>query len=140
MKSGAWGRICWAASVLFLISACVPIPVLPFGDRPGFRQNIDGTVPAFIVPGQTTRADVLLALGEPDRREADDTSFLYVRETEEGGVAFMVGGGMRGGIIGTPVTVRLLRLTFNRAGVVTDAQAKIGTVRDFGSDLIDKVK
>lgn len=140
MTTVTWGRICVAVSVPVLISACVPIPVLPFGDRAGFRQNIDGTVPAFIVLGQTTRADVLLALGEPDRREADDAHFLYVRETEEGGVAFLVGGAMRGGITGTPVTVRLLRLTFDGAGVVNDAQAKTSTVRDFGFDLIDKVK
>lgn len=140
MKTGAWVRICAASSVLLLGSACVPIPVLPFGDRAGFRQNIDGTVPDFIVPGQTTRADVLLLLGEPDRREADDTHFLYIRETEEGGVAFMVGGAMRGGIVGTPVTIRLLQLNFDRGGVVTDVQAKTGTVRDFGFDLIDKVK
>ena len=44
--------------------------------------------------GQTTRADVILALGDPDRKTNNDSRFHYVRATEEGGIAFMVGGGL----------------------------------------------
>lgn len=125
------------AVVFFLLSGCLPIPVLPFGDTEQSRQNITDGVPDFIVVGKTTRADVLLLLGDPDRKKDNDRNFLYFRETEEGGVAFVVGGAGRGAIVGTPVTFRVLIVGFDAAGVVDDVNARKVTIRDIFGALAD---
>lgn len=123
-------------AVFLVASGCVPIPTLPFGDKDWSRQNIGDGVPDFVVTGQTTRTDVILALGDPDRRTKDDTRFFYVRATEEGGIAFMVGGGLRGDIIGTPVTYRLLTVDFDARGVVTAAKSEKLVKRNFFGEHI----
>lgn len=132
MKLRPGFRIGWVALLLSLLSGCLPIPVLPFGDTEGSRQNITDTVPDFLVIGKTTRADVLLMLGDPDEKTHNDGRFLYFRETEEGGIAFLVGGAGRGAVAGTPVTFRVLTVAFDRAGVVADVKARKLTRRDFG--------
>jgi outer membrane protein assembly factor BamE (lipoprotein component of BamABCDE complex) len=123
-------------AVLLVTSGCVPIPTLPFGDKEWSRQNIGDSVPGFVVSGQTTRADVILALGDPDRRTKDDMRFFYVRATEEGGVAFLVGGGMRGGVVGTPVTYRLLTVDFDARGIVIGTKSEKVVKRDFFGEHI----
>ena len=122
-------------ALLVLSSGCVPFPVLPFGDQEWSRQNISDSVPEGIVLGQTTRADVILAIGDPDRRSKDDARFHYVRATEEGGVAFLFGGGLRGGVTGTPVTFRTLTITFDARGVVSGATTGKIVKRDFGPHI-----
>ena len=119
-------------SGLFFLAGCLPIPVLPFGDRDGSRQNITDQVPDFIAVGKTTRADVLLTLGEPDQKTDNDEPFQYVRASEDGGVGFMFGGAGRGGLTGVPVTIRVLSVSFDGNGVVSGAQARRFVTRDFG--------
>ncbi len=119
------------------LSGCLPIPVLPFGDAENSRQNITDKVPDFIVVGKTTRADVLLLLGDPDRKKDKDERFLYFRQSEEGGIAFLVGGAGRGGVVGTPVSFRVLTLVFDGSGVVVRAKARKLVVRDFLGALAD---
>ena len=136
MSAAMRGLLASALAALLLgLSGCVPIPTLPFGDKEWSRQNIGDSVPGFIVIGQTTRADVMLALGDPDRRAENDTRFFYVRTPEEGGIAFLVGGGMRGGVIGTPLTFRLLTIRFDASGVVSEAKSEKIVKRDFGTHI-----
>lgn len=118
--------------VLCLMAACVPLPIPPMGDTADSRQNIGDSVPAFIAPGKTNRADVLLALGEPDERRNGDEIFVYVRKTDEGGIGFLVGGGMRGGLIGPPTTHRKLTIDFDRTGIVTSARTDTTKVWNVG--------
>jgi len=120
---------------ILMLAGCVPIPIPATGDREDSRQNIADGVPDFIVAGQTTRADVLLALGDPDQRAEDDRCFLYLRTSDEGGIAFVYGGGGRGGITGQPVTFRMLTVTFDERGVVDAVRAETRVQRDFGPHL-----
>ncbi len=137
MSASTRGSRIAALALLFIVSSgCVPIPTLPFGDKEWSRQNIGDNVPGFIVTGQTTRADVILALGDPDRRTKNDTRFLYARATEEGGIAFIVGGGLSGAVTGTPVTYRLLTVNFDARGVVTGAQSEKVIKRSFFGEHI----
>ena len=122
-------------SGLFFLGGCLPVPVLPFGDRDGSRQNITDQVPDFIAVGKTTRADVLLTLGEPDQKTDNDERFQYVRASEDGGVGFMFGGAGRGGLTGVPVTIRVLSVSFDGNGVVSGAQARRFVTRDFGPHI-----
>ena len=128
-------RLVGVLSVLFCLTGCLPVPVLPFGDRDGSRQNITDQVPGFIAVGKTTRAEVLLTLGEPDQKTDNDDRFQYVRASEEGGVGFMFGGAGRGGITGVPVTIRVLSVSFDGKGVVSGAQARRFVTRDFGPHI-----
>ncbi len=130
----------WMRAALPLLSAavlcgCLPVPVLPTGDTPGSRSNLPGSVPEFMIPGRTTRAQVLLRLGEPDHRGRDDGCFVYFRKSVEGGVAFLYGGAMRGGVIGVPMTFRVLTLHFTREGVLESAGFRVVVQRDFGPYL-----
>lgn len=108
-----------------LLGACMPIPVLPSGDRPGSRGNLPDAVPGFVVAGRTTRAQVLLRLGEPDHRGPHDSCFVFVRESERGGIAFIVGGPMSGHVVGTPITFTILTLGFNEDGIVAWSRLRI---------------
>jgi hypothetical protein len=109
------------AMVAITLSGC-PVP-LPSGDSPGSRHNLTDAVPDFIAIGQTTRADVLLALGEPDAVSEHDTLFSYGRTTRNGGVAFVVGSaGGFGAISIERMTYRRLAIAFDDAGRVADAR------------------
>jgi len=129
-------RVAALTALLFLLSGCVPIPTLPFGDKEWSRQNIGDSVPGFIVVGQTTRVDVILALGDPDRKTKDDLRFFYARATEEGGIAFIVGGAMQAAVTGTPVTYRLLTVNFDARGVVSGAKSEKLVKRSFFGEHI----
>lgn len=129
-------RVTVLAAVLLVSSGCVPIPTLPFGDKNWSRQNIGDSVPGFIVTGQTTRADVILALGDPDRRTNNDNRFHYVRATEEGGIAFIVGGAASAAVTGTPITYFLLTVNFDARGIVTAAKSEKIVKRQFFGEHI----
>src|SRR5262245_59412404 len=47
-----------------VVCGCMPIPypIPPLGYEPASRHNLADKVPEFIVPGHTTRSDVLFAL------------------------------------------------------------------------------
>lgn len=78
--------------VVLLSTALTGCIVVPLSERPSpdRRQNITGEVPAFIVAGVTTRADVLLRLGEPDGTSAHDLQFTYTKGVQTGGQALLM--------------------------------------------------
>jgi len=54
-----------------------------------------------IEPGVTTRIDVLMTLGEPDRRVEEDRYFVYEWSETHAVVGVIVGGGYQAGVLGT---------------------------------------
>lgn len=81
-----------APLLLATVGGCVPIPYVipPLGYTPDSRHNLSDRVPAFIVEGQTSREEVLYALGEPDNLAADDETFIYVSANRRGGVGSLL--------------------------------------------------
>lgn len=114
------------AAVGAALAGCVPIP-LASGYQDASRQNVPAAAPDFIVQGTSGRADVLLALGEPDRSADDESWFLY-------GSIYSKGGLMLVGVIGAPYTAafvgigeetmrcRLLTVRFDAAGIVSGVE------------------
>jgi len=76
------------ALLLMGLAACVAFP-LGRQESPLTRQNIGEMVPDFIVPSVTTRADVLLKLGEPDGASENGRQFTYTRGVRVGGYNFV---------------------------------------------------
>lgn len=122
----AWVLAAVAASEL---TGCV----LPVAEPPrtleGQRGNLEDRVPAFIVEGRTTREEVLLTLGEPDRIADEERWLAYDTARLVGGITLygLVAGGYStsaGGVIGTYHTVawRELTLRFDAQGVVSKAE------------------
>lgn len=106
-----------------LMSACIPIPLVSGYDADS-RQNIPARVPEFVVQGKTTRADVVLALGEPDRYADDGSWLLYGSDYSQGGLALVAVGAAPGavgafGIAEEKMRYRLLIFRFDAAGVVS---------------------
>jgi hypothetical protein len=65
--------------------ACVPFPLGSSASR-----EIPEATRAAIRPGTSTRADVLLALAEPDVRGNDDRYFQYSTSQSRGGVVMIL--------------------------------------------------
>jgi hypothetical protein len=113
--------------IALLVAGCVMVPVpveRKAGPNPASRANIEDKPPPNIVIGQTTRAQVLLTLGEPDGRGFGDAWFTYGSIAERGGVHWylLVVGNSKAG--GAPFdnwdTSRRLTVRFDARGVVTD--------------------
>jgi hypothetical protein len=104
-----------------LLGGCIPLPILPHDTV--LRTNITGKLTPDIVAGQTTRADLLLALGEPDGAGPHDAWLAWTAGRSTGGVAGLFGGpGGGAGIIGFHgVQYRRLLARFDTAGRVTDS-------------------
>lgn len=125
------------------LGACVVLPIpRPRGTLEGMRGNVSDTMPAFFVEGRTTRAELLLTLGEPDRRADGDRWFAYDSGRRLAGVNWvaLVGGApvsSPGFVLGVRETVdwRELRLRFDEAGVLV--QAELVTRRQEGFRLGD---
>jgi len=108
-----------------LLSACIPIPLVS-GYEGGSRQNIPAQVPTFVVQGETTRADVVLALGEPDRSADDGSWLLYGSGYSQGGLA-LVAVGNAGGALGLAqekMRYRLLVIRFDDTGVISSTEIR----------------
>jgi hypothetical protein len=78
-----------------LLAGCVAVPVRVThnaGAEAGSRANIADVTPTTIVTGQTTRVQVLMSLGEPDGRAADDSWFLYESVANRGGGQWLAVG------------------------------------------------
>jgi hypothetical protein len=114
-----------AGSAGILLSGCIPIPLVS-GYETGSRQNIPAQVPGFVVQGQTTRADVVLALGEPDRSADDGSWLLYGSGYSRGGLALVAVGGAGGalGIAEEKMRYRLLIFHFDTTGVLSSTELK----------------
>jgi len=116
---GAYGR--GAVLLLaFVLSAC-PVP-LPSGYIGASRENLDIGVRNQLKKGVTTRADVLLLLGEPDGIGPDDAWFAYGSVYGRGGVLFVLfAGGGAAGAGGEKMEYRRLVISFDPQGLMTDA-------------------
>jgi len=111
---------------LLLLSGCIALPVpVPqsAGPKPDSRTNIGDKPPAGIVFGETTRTQVLLMLGEPDGRAADDGWFTYGSLAQRGGVHWLLFVATTGGGGAFPIddwdTSRRLTVRFDARGVVS---------------------
>lgn len=104
-----------------LLAGCV-VPLGP-RDMPESRMNIGEQVPPLIVAGKTTRADVLLALGEPDGASQNELVFVYTHAARRGGFAVIMaaGSGIGGGSRQSMTYDRVI-VGFDEAGVVTSAR------------------
>lgn len=84
---------------LIMLPACVPIGVLPWSDGGEVRyikarifvRNIDEHTESLLTPGQTSRKDVVLILGEPDYVYNDEYTFIYEGEITPGGRVWKMG-------------------------------------------------
>src|SRR5215469_13361685 len=116
------------AASLANLAGCVilPIPVArSSGAVATYRSNVDDQVSATLVRGSTTRRQVLLDLGEPDGRGADDRWFTYQSVSRRGGLhwAYIIGAEGGGGSIGSIDnwdTARRLTIRFDDRGVVSN--------------------
>ncbi len=115
-----------AASVGILTSACIPIPLVSGYDG-GSRHNVPARVPDFVTQGETTRADVVLALGEPDRYAEDGSWLMYGSGYSQGGLALVAVGAAPGavgalGVAQEKMRYRLLVFRFDASGVVSSTE------------------
>jgi hypothetical protein len=118
------------AFLAFTLSGCIilPVPVHQTeGASGGSRANVRADSTPHIVAGQTTRLELLLALGEPDARGEHDQSFSYRTQADRGGWHWaLVWAGINGPVGGAPVgdweRVERLTVRFDERGVVSDAQ------------------
>ena len=116
-----YARIAAALAAKLPLSGCAPIPLPSPVDWS--RENLGDSIPNAIEPGKWTREDVLLALGEPDRRSSDDRSFAYESARGLGSVGLLW-------LIAYPailpvyheVRYRAVVVRFDQQGVVTDAR------------------
>jgi outer membrane protein assembly factor BamE (lipoprotein component of BamABCDE complex) len=106
-----------------LVSACVilPVPTPPIG-----AKVISDEAQESIKSGTTTRADVLLTLGNPDERQDDDRFFAYKWQVSYASVAV---GVAYLGVVGGPMWwYRCLGIEFDPAGTVArTAQVNLGS-------------
>lgn len=121
-------RIAWHAHKVavgllsgLLLSGC-PLPIPP-GLHHGTRENLDENVPEFIVPGVTTREDVVSTLGGADGAALDESWLSYGSVEGQGGVVFLVGGYGGVGAFGVEaVQHHRLVVFFDERGVVERTQ------------------
>lgn len=57
---------------VFLFAGCFPVPTIPHGLGAVDKEDLES-----LRPGEVTRADVLLRLGEPSYRFEEDRFFMY---------------------------------------------------------------
>ena len=79
-------------TVVLLIGSCLYMPTPEHGD-----SQIPDEVMNFFVPGETTRADVLLRFADPVQRLEEDRYFIYHWNTVIGYLAF--GAGYSGDVV-----------------------------------------
>jgi hypothetical protein len=117
-----------AALMPLAVAACAMGPMLA-RDVPQSRRNVGDSVPDFIVAGKTTRADVLIALGEPDGAAEGGEQFVYTSVRGRGGFFFF---SVRGGFDFEKRTYRRLVILFDDAGTVKNSRLEVASC--LGSD------
>ncbi|MDN0084652.1 hypothetical protein QU487_18110 [Crenobacter sp. SG2305] len=127
----------FVALLLMTLAACIILP-LSEGPSPDTRQNITDQVPTFIVAGVTTRAEVLLRLGEPDGTTEHDLQFTYTKGVRTGGLGILMCGGFNcGGGASSKMTYDRLTIQFDDKNVVTSSRLERISCweHDFGGKL-----
>lgn len=104
---------------LAALQGCVPLLPRP---ESGSRTNLPETVPAFIRIGESTRADVMLGLGEPEASAVNDSWVMYASRYSKGGV-LVIGNGTGGGAIERMRYQRLI-VRFDADGIVMHTLAE----------------
>ncbi|MHC1698753.1 MAG: outer membrane protein assembly factor BamE [Geobacteraceae bacterium] len=111
-----WKRATLLIAAIFValtLSGCLIIPTDYYTNYS--RKNITENPPDKIIPGMTTRAEVLQILGEPDNTSPDEAELWYIAEKVK---AWLIIGDKGSEIIRT----YLLIIRFNRSGVVESKQ------------------
>jgi len=107
-----------------MLSGCLPLALpIPPGYEGGSRQNLGEDAGDFIGPAHTTRAEVLLRLGEPEGIATDESWMSYGCAFSRGGV--IVGFvSTHGAVLPCIESVGNRRLTvwFDGQGIVTTSQ------------------
>ena len=142
MRRASACRAVFAGSLATLLSGCVPIPYVipPLGYTSESRHNLGERAPSFIVQGQTSREEVLYALGEPDT--ADDQTFSYVSASRHGGVGTLIvpyGGNQIPDAQTQRVLFRRLIVQFDADGRVShfENQSKTCSIGHVDNDLFN---
>jgi outer membrane protein assembly factor BamE (lipoprotein component of BamABCDE complex) len=97
---------------------CIVVPT-PEYNTGNARDNIRRTTPNQFEPGTTTRAEVMLALGEPDAVSPDESRLAY-RSEKVCGLWFV--GAYGSGAGGTLTKDRYLVLSFDAQGVLREVE------------------
>ncbi len=79
------------------------------------RQNITMEPPAHILPGTTTREEVLLSLGEPDNTSPDESEMWYMAEKVKAWLIMGYGGS-------DIIRYYVLIIRFTSSGIVQSQQ------------------
>jgi outer membrane protein assembly factor BamE (lipoprotein component of BamABCDE complex) len=111
-----------ATAGLALIAGC-PLPLRPLGYEAGSRGNVPAGQPKWIVPGTTSREDVLLRLGTPDEQARDGRWIGYLSSRHEGGIALFLPFGSGGAITAETYTERRLVVWLDERGIVTGTES-----------------
>jgi hypothetical protein len=107
-----------AAALAAGTSGCLVIPTPEF-DTGQARANINRHTPKQLEPGKTTRAEVVMALGEPDAVSPDESKLAYRSEKVCG--LWFIGG--YGAAAGGPITRdRYLVAEFDALSVLQKAE------------------
>ena len=72
-------------TVMLVIVSCLYVPTPEHGD-----SQIPDEIMNFLVPGETTRADVLLQFGDPAQRFEEDRYFIYYWQSVIGYTIFVL--------------------------------------------------
>ena len=117
-------RLAGSPLLLFLLSACVVIPIPNPNDFVGTHKGVPDSVVRGIQPGTTTRADILLQLSEPWIRGTDDGYFVYSWVESLGGGGAVAAlliypvGGLVGGVVDAGFKCHCLVIQFSDLGRV----------------------
>jgi hypothetical protein len=109
--------LCLLAAIL--LSGCIPFAT-PAMLESSSRADVTVAAQRDIEVAKTTRVDVLLALGEPDGRAADDSWFSYgsARTWEVGTVTFLLVSGFVTEVAGREINRMIIK--FDAIGVVSN--------------------
>jgi hypothetical protein len=92
-------RVRWLGPIFllfFVCNACVIVPVPWDSYLDETRQHITPVVLNSIIPGQTTKEEVFLILGEPDKASEDGSRLAYSWIKTKAKVLILAGGGYSG--------------------------------------------
>jgi hypothetical protein len=106
-------------SCVMLMGCVIPLPPM---SPAGTRDDIGDHVPQFIIPGVTTREDVLMHLGEADSFSGDQSELYYMARINRGGIVLFIPAGSGGGYMYYRWLERTLTVEFDTGGLVKNAR------------------
>jgi hypothetical protein len=122
------GYACAGVVCCGVLSACIPIPIpRPSGPIAESRTPMGGQSLSKVVPKETTRTEVLLLLGEPDRRGPNDRWILYTSVAGIGGVGWADVPIVKEVGLDRTYTVRRVTIEFDDLGVVSAVESEVKT-------------